>query len=261
MRGWRWFFGNEIPISDTGVTKSRQRRLRQPRQRESSLLTTYWSEPLNHRDNFSKPALRHGSLNSLFQVALYLPSCRRDKESAEEAAAAATQHAREGGWSVTTGGGGHRAGGGVDSRSGSLSGVVGGEVVVDIVEGGYAGGEGGEHSSGQSHGRARRPLLSPDHSDAPQRSPSPDPRHPLRSRPLLCPRWAPASVRTCCARLPRFAVPAFACLLPAGKGHGGRDRRGGRAGGGVVVGLLIVYAAALHLVIAALLFALVGRKE
>ena len=31
--------------------------------------------PLNHRDDFSRPALRHGSLNSLFQVASYLPSC------------------------------------------------------------------------------------------------------------------------------------------------------------------------------------------
>ena len=30
--------------------------------------------PLNTRDDFGKPALRHGSLNSLFQVALYLPS-------------------------------------------------------------------------------------------------------------------------------------------------------------------------------------------
>ena len=30
--------------------------------------------PLHHRDNFSSPALRHGSLNSLFQVDLYLPS-------------------------------------------------------------------------------------------------------------------------------------------------------------------------------------------
>jgi len=30
--------------------------------------------PLNHRDDFSRPASRHGSLNSLFQVALYLPS-------------------------------------------------------------------------------------------------------------------------------------------------------------------------------------------
>ena len=30
--------------------------------------------PLNHRDNFSRPALRHGTLNSRFQVALYLPS-------------------------------------------------------------------------------------------------------------------------------------------------------------------------------------------
>ena len=38
----------------------------------------YWQptgpNPLNHRDDFSGPALRHGSLNSLFQVTLYLPS-------------------------------------------------------------------------------------------------------------------------------------------------------------------------------------------
>jgi len=38
----------------------------------------YWQptgpNPHNHRDDFSRPALRHGSLNSLFQVALYLPS-------------------------------------------------------------------------------------------------------------------------------------------------------------------------------------------
>ena len=42
----------------------------------------YWQptgpNPLNHRDDFrddfSRPALRHGSLNSLFQVALHLPS-------------------------------------------------------------------------------------------------------------------------------------------------------------------------------------------
>ena len=30
--------------------------------------------PLNYRDDFSRPALRHGSLNSHFQVAVYLPS-------------------------------------------------------------------------------------------------------------------------------------------------------------------------------------------
>ena len=29
--------------------------------------------PLNHRGDFSRPALRHGSLNSLFQVILHLP--------------------------------------------------------------------------------------------------------------------------------------------------------------------------------------------
>ena len=45
------------------------------RWRESVL---YWQptgpNPLNHRDNFSRQALRHGCLNFLFQVVLYLPS-------------------------------------------------------------------------------------------------------------------------------------------------------------------------------------------
>ena len=40
-------------------------------ERESSLLTTYWSRST---DVFGVPASRHGSLNPLFQVALYLPS-------------------------------------------------------------------------------------------------------------------------------------------------------------------------------------------
>jgi len=39
-------------------------------ERESSLLTTYWS---GTTDVFGGPSSRHGSLNSLFQVALYLP--------------------------------------------------------------------------------------------------------------------------------------------------------------------------------------------
>ena len=39
--------------------------------RETSLLTTYWS---GSTDVFGGPASRNGSLNSLFQVALYLPS-------------------------------------------------------------------------------------------------------------------------------------------------------------------------------------------
>ena len=38
----------------------------------------YWqptgSNPLHHRDDYSGPALRHGSLNFLFQVAFYSPS-------------------------------------------------------------------------------------------------------------------------------------------------------------------------------------------
>ena len=43
-------------------------------ERESSLLTTYWS---GSTDVFGVPAKRHGSLNPLFQVALYLPSWPR----------------------------------------------------------------------------------------------------------------------------------------------------------------------------------------
>jgi len=38
----------------------------------------YWQptgpNPLDHRDDFSRPALRHGRLNSLFMVAFYLLS-------------------------------------------------------------------------------------------------------------------------------------------------------------------------------------------
>ena len=33
--------------------------------------------PLDDRDDFSRPALRHGNVNSLFQVAVYLPSYAR----------------------------------------------------------------------------------------------------------------------------------------------------------------------------------------
>ena len=40
-------------------------------ERESSLLTTYWS---GSTDVFGVPASRHGSLNPLFQVAFYLPA-------------------------------------------------------------------------------------------------------------------------------------------------------------------------------------------
>ena len=36
-------------------------------------LTTSWSESAQSSGYFSGPALRHGSLNSLFQVASYLP--------------------------------------------------------------------------------------------------------------------------------------------------------------------------------------------
>jgi len=37
-------------------------------QKESSLLTTYWNS-LYHLDDFSRPALRHESLNSIFHEA------------------------------------------------------------------------------------------------------------------------------------------------------------------------------------------------
>ena len=42
-------------------------------ERETSFLTTYWSESTKSRDGFSRPALRHESLSSVFLVALYLP--------------------------------------------------------------------------------------------------------------------------------------------------------------------------------------------
>ena len=32
---------------------------------------------IHHQDDFSRPALHHGSLNPLFEVALYLPSYAR----------------------------------------------------------------------------------------------------------------------------------------------------------------------------------------
>ena len=57
----------------------RARRCQALRQREVSLLTTYWS---GSTDVFGGPASRHGSLNSLFQVALYLPSCAIHQPSA-----------------------------------------------------------------------------------------------------------------------------------------------------------------------------------
>ena len=42
--------------------------------RESSLLTTFWSETTLSSKRFGGPASRHGSLNSLFQAAVHLPS-------------------------------------------------------------------------------------------------------------------------------------------------------------------------------------------
>ena len=43
-------------------------------ERETSLLTTYWSAPTLSLRLCVGPASRHGGLNSLFQVALHLPS-------------------------------------------------------------------------------------------------------------------------------------------------------------------------------------------
>ena len=51
-------------------------------ERESSVLTTYWPESTWSSRLFSGPASRHGSLNSLFQVALYLP-CNDEGEGRE----------------------------------------------------------------------------------------------------------------------------------------------------------------------------------
>ena len=48
------------------------------RERESSLLTAFWTDPLNHRNDFSRPALRHGSLNSLFPGSLISTFLVRD---------------------------------------------------------------------------------------------------------------------------------------------------------------------------------------
>ena len=46
-----------------------------PHHLESSLLTSYWSESTTSSWCVGRPALRHGSLNSLFHVAWYLRSC------------------------------------------------------------------------------------------------------------------------------------------------------------------------------------------
>ena len=53
------------------ANEERKRSADQVPERESSLLTAYWS---GSTDVFGVPASRHGSLNLLFQVALYLPS-------------------------------------------------------------------------------------------------------------------------------------------------------------------------------------------
>jgi len=52
-------------------------------ERESSLSTTYWSESTLSSRWFGGPASRHGSLNSLFQVALHLPSWQLEAKTEE----------------------------------------------------------------------------------------------------------------------------------------------------------------------------------
>ena len=56
---------NARPLSLSRL--DRRRCLAAKIQRE--FLTTCWSESTYHRDDFSRPALRYGSLNALFQVA------------------------------------------------------------------------------------------------------------------------------------------------------------------------------------------------
>jgi len=45
-----------------------------PSQKKTSLLTSYWSGSTSSSRFFGRPASRRGSLSSLFQVALHLPS-------------------------------------------------------------------------------------------------------------------------------------------------------------------------------------------
>ena len=44
----------------TRACRSKRQRHSWLEERESSLLTTYWFESTNHRDNLSRPAWRHG---------------------------------------------------------------------------------------------------------------------------------------------------------------------------------------------------------
>ena len=69
----------EHPDEDSGAARGGEGSLlpaedpfvRLMRYRETSVLTTYWSET----GWLGGPASRHGRLNSFFQVALHLPSC------------------------------------------------------------------------------------------------------------------------------------------------------------------------------------------
>ena len=63
---WVWVRHPHPPPPASGLPASTQR--------ENSLLTSFWSESTLSSWWSGGPASRHGSLNSLFQVALYLPS-------------------------------------------------------------------------------------------------------------------------------------------------------------------------------------------
>jgi hypothetical protein len=51
------------------------------RERESSLLTTYWSESISSSSSFGGPASCHGTFYSLFEVALYISSYSPNKST------------------------------------------------------------------------------------------------------------------------------------------------------------------------------------
>ena len=80
---------SEVPLVEQGRKRRSCQRPPEPcaagTRGESSFLTVHWSEStINNllvriHDDFSRSALRHGGLNSLFLEALYLPSCAGPK--------------------------------------------------------------------------------------------------------------------------------------------------------------------------------------
>ena len=55
------------------ITQGRSADQEKGREGEREFFST-GPNPLNRRNDFSRPALRHGNLDSLFQIATYLPS-------------------------------------------------------------------------------------------------------------------------------------------------------------------------------------------